>query len=231
MSMHYLDRTSVEAPLCLNNYDYQTQTWNDFGGPCKELLRGALVELQGIPGVTTEDGAEYGVRCAYCEGAIRHQGHIEHFRRKNPNHFPELAFVWTNLFLACGSQSHCGHYKDRPLAPPYDPNILIKPDEHDPEQFLYFHSSGEVRIRAELNDDADRQRASRTIRVFGLNDPALSGARANAVSIYRKRILGDLDEIASWSPQDREAYLQCEIEATRWEPYATTIKHFLLKSN
>lgn len=34
-------------------------------------------------------------------------------------------------------------------------------------------------------------------------------------------------ELASWPPEDRRADLSEEIEQTRWEPYATTMKHFL----
>lgn len=227
--MHYLDRATVQAPACLNNYDHATQSWDDFAAACKQQLRAALVAMQGIPGVTTDEAEEYGVRCAYCESAIRHEGHIEHFRRKNPAHFPELTFVWTNLFLACGSQEHCGHFKDRKGASPYDPAHLIKPDVDDPEKFLYFHSTGEVRVSAGLRELDDQQRAHETIRAFGLNSPALSGQRATSVSLYKKKVLGDLDEIALWPQRDREDYLQGEIQATRWEPYATTIKHFLMK--
>lgn len=227
--MHFLDRAAVQAPACLAEYDHATQTWDDFGGACKAQLRAALVSIQGIPGVTTDEAEEYGVRCAYCESAIHHEGHIEHFRRKNPAHFPELTFAWVNLFLVCGSRSHCGHFKDRKGAPPYDPARLIKPDEDDPEKFLYFHSTGEVRVRAGLRQLDDQQRAHETIKAFGLDSPALSGQRSTSISLYKKKVLGDLDEIASWPQQDREDYLLGEIQATCWEPYATTIKHFLMK--
>ncbi len=227
--MHKLHRTGVTPPTCLDAYDYQNQGWDDLAADCKRQLRVALVEMQGIPGVTTQDAEEYGLRCAYCEGAIYHQGHIEHFRRKNPKHFPELTFVWHNLFLACGSHEHCGHYKDRPNAPAYNPEQLIKPDEHDPEQCFYFHSSGEVRIREGLNTE-DRYRATETIRVFGLDNRTLAGSRRAALSQYRQRVLGELDEMASWEPALREEYFRAEIEATRWDPYATTIKHFLQRS-
>lgn len=44
---------------------------------------------------------------------------------------------------------------------------------------------------------------------------------------YRKIKEADLQEIASWSQDEREAYLRAEIVATQWDPYATTIKHFL----
>lgn len=224
--MHKLDRAAIAPPICLAAYDYRTQNWEDLASECKRQLRAALVQMQGIPGVTTPDANEYGLRCAYCEGTIFHEGHIEHFRRKNPAHHPELTFAWPNLFLACGAHMHCGHYKDRRGAPAYNPAQLIKPDEHDPEHYLHFHSSGEVRVRGGL-DANDAQRASETIRVFGLADRALAGARAKVLNIYKKRVMADLDELVDWPHEDRQAYLTEEIEATCYEPYATTIHHFL----
>ena len=195
--MNKLNRAAIAAPTCLQTYNYKVHSWSDLGAICKRELRAALVEMQGIPGVTTPNANEYGLRCAYCEGPIFHEGHIEHFRRKNPRYFPELTFDWDNLFLACGSKDHCGHFKDRIGALPYDPAQLIKPDQHDPEKYLYFHSSGEVRVREKLNA-ADAFRAAETIRVFGLDEPTLNGQRARALSVYRKSIVDDLDELASW---------------------------------
>lgn len=225
--MHKLERADVNAPACLAEYDYQTQKWADFGGNCKKQLRFALFQMQGIPGITVENAAEYGLRCAYCEGGIYNEGHIEHFRRKNPKlGFPELTFEWSNFFLACRANTHCGHFKDRRSAPPYNPDLLVKPDEHNPEHYLYFHSSGEVRAQANLNEE-DKKRATETIRVFGLDNKVLEGARARAVSGYRKIKAGDFEELVSWDPADINDYLQGEIEATRWHPYATTIKHYL----
>lgn len=224
--MHTLDRSVAAAPACLGAYDYQTHTWEDLDSACKRQLRFALFQMQGIPGVVSEDAKEYGLRCAYCESAIRHEGHIEHFRRKNPHHFPQFTFDWNNLFLACGSRKHCGHYKDRKGAAAYDANDIIKPDQDDPEHYLYFHSNGEVRERSELNA-TDAHRACETIRVFGLDDGALAGARRAALKSYRNKILSDLAELESWAPPDRALYFAAEIEATRWDPHATTIKHFL----
>lgn len=222
--MHKLDRSSVAAPGCLDDYDYKTQTWDDFGGACKKALRAALVQMQGIPGVAA------GVRCAYCEGLIFYGGHIEHFRRKSLKHYPELTFDWNNLFLACDARTHCGHHKDRRSAPAYDPNQLIKPDEDDPDVFLYFHSSGEVRVRGKLsagNDLRAKAKAEVTIQVFCLNDSTLVAERARAVSEYRKMKSDDFEELASWEEVDRREYFESEIEATRGHPFATTIKHFL----
>lgn len=224
--MHKLDRAASQPPDCLGSYDYNMQKWSDLAAPCKSALRAALVLMQGQPGVTTPEANEYGLRCAYCEGPIFHMGHIEHFRRKNPHHFSELTFDWNNLFLACGSQNHCGHYKDRPDAHLYNPNNLIKPDDSDPDRYLYFHSSGSVRPRTGLNED-DSRCAAETIRVFGLDSCVLSGARSRVLTTYKRRIFDDLDELEAWPEKERNDYLSGEIEATRWEPYATTIKHFL----
>lgn len=226
--MHKLDRATATPPVCLGTYNYKTQTWDDLDSGCKRALRAALVQMQGIPGVTTANANEFGLRCAYCEGTIHNAGHIEHFRRKNKQHFPQLTFAWDNLFLACGSYTHCGHFKDRNGAPAYNPSSLIKPDMHDPDHYLFFHSSGEVRSRAGLSQ-SDEHCAKETIRVFGLDCSGLCGRRRSAVSTYKKKILEELEIISGWTDAERNEYLTEEIEATQWEPYATTIKHFLQK--
>jgi uncharacterized protein (TIGR02646 family) len=175
-----------------------------------------------------DDKAKFilGLRCAYCEGIIFYGGHIEHFRRKNPAHFPQLTFAWSNLFLACGSNDHCGHYKDK-KGRSYDPNDLIKPDDHDPNDYLYFHSSGEVRVRnREGIADVDQRRAQETIRVFNLNEPGLKGARARALEAYKKRSPSIIDDLMEFEPDEREVFIQQEIEATRWDPFSTTIHNF-----
>ena len=149
--MHKLGRATVQRPACLDNYDWNLHSWDDFQGQDKKTVRLALQRIQGRQ-IAADDADDevyvvIGLRCAYCESQVYYGGHIEHFRRKNPAHFPQLTFEWTNLFIACASKEHCGHYKDRPRALPYDPDDLIKPDEHDPDDYLYFHSSGEVRVR------------------------------------------------------------------------------------
>ncbi|WP_147164778.1 retron system putative HNH endonuclease, partial [Pararhodospirillum oryzae] len=151
--------------------------------------------------------------------------HIEHFYARGIDE--DQVFVWENLFLSCEEKKHCGHYKDRSGHQTYDPSFLIKPDEENPEDFLFFHSSGEVRPRNNLTED-DRRRAEETIRVFGLNAPVLKGKRAQAAKGFRKSLEQDLDTLASWPEEERRDYLYSEIEARRGEPYATTLKHCLL---
>lgn len=221
--MRRLDRASFLPPICLAMYAYPGHTWDDLSQACKAALRQVLSKMQCADPVVMPHGS---LNCAYCESPIRHAGHIEHFRRKNPAHFPQLTFDWDNLFLSCDAKSNCGHYKDRPKAPAYNPADLIKPDQDDPDQFLYFHSTGHVRCRQGL-DAFKANRASETIRVFGLDNGTLTGARRKALQFYRNKVLADLDELASWSPADRNAYLAGEVEDAVGQSFSATIRHFL----
>ncbi len=218
--MHKLDRAAVAAPVCLSAYMHGTHTWDDIGiiPNHKDEIRQQLEQLQGR-------------RCAYCEGSLDILGqHIEHFRRKNAAHFPELTFDWDNLFWSCDVVDHCGHYKDRPSGDPYDPNRLIKPDQHDPQSYLYFHSSGEVRVRPHLSN-ADSDRAFETIRVFNLNQPALMALRRRALKMYADRNPDMLETLMSFDELDRRNFIEDEIQATRNDPHWTVICHFFEKAH
>jgi uncharacterized protein (TIGR02646 family) len=174
--MHKLDRALVTEPACLAQYDHKRQTWDDLRDDHKREIREALEVMQQM-------------RCAYCEGAYySHDRHIEHFRRKNSGQFPELTFIWTNLFLSCDAdnQEHCGHYKDR-KGSPYNPEDLIKPDDDEPDDYLYFHSSGEVRPWSGI-DEARERRAKETIRVFNLNYPSLNDENISKWRLRTKEI-------------------------------------------
>ena len=232
--MHKINRSSVSRPACLDKYDWNTQTWDNLIGQDKKTIRLTLQSMQGQQIVDDDSDDEQpfilGLRCAYCESQVYHGGHIEHFRRKNPLHFPQLTFEWTNLFIACDSKEHCGHYKDRSKAPSYNPDDLIKPDEHDPDDYLYFHSSGEVRVRhRDGMTEHDRRRGDETIRVFHLNCGCLEGARYNALKQYRDRNTGLLEALMDCNENDRQSFIADEIEATKWEPFWTTIRHFFQK--
>ena len=234
--MHKLNRAAVQRPACLDNYDWNSQTWKNLHSNIQDnrTVRLSLQSMQGQQIVNeAADDEQYvilGLRCAYCEGQIFYGGHIEHFRRKNPAHFPQLTFEWTNLFIACGSTVHCGHYKDRPKAPHYDPDNLIKPDEHDPDDYLYFHSSGEVRVRhRDGMTDNDRHRVAETIRVFHLDCGRLKGARRKALKQYLDRNTGILEALMDFDENDRQVFIGEEIEATNFEPFSTTIRHFFEK--
>ena len=54
--------------------------------------------------------------------------------------------------------------------------------------------------------------------------------RRKAAKAYMDKNTNIIEELMAWDQQEREEYISQEIEATRWEPFATTIKHFLLKA-
>jgi uncharacterized protein (TIGR02646 family) len=231
--MHKLDRAAVPRPSCLDDYDCLSQKWEDLKGDNKRSVRLSLQRIQSQQVVTADadDEVEFvlGLRCAYCECQIFHGGHIEHFRRKNVAHHPELTFEWTNLFLACGSTEHCGHYKDHG-GEPYNPDELIKPDVHEPDDYLYYHSSGTVRVRHRTTmSDGDRRRGEETIRVFHLDCGHLRGARHRALKQYLGRNAGILEALMGFDENDRQLFIDQEINATKWEPYWTTIRHLFQK--
>lgn len=214
--MHKIDRSAVPHPICLNQYNHPAHRWDNLNAQCKREIRESVIAL------SSQQNAY--PRCAYCEGPVYHEGHIEHFRRKKK--FPELTFEWENLFFSCDGRYHCGHYKDRKDAPPYNPDNLIKPDIDDPDNFLYFSSNGEVWVRNGLNK-TDAERALKTIDVFGLNDPVLVANRKKSLDQYKK----DLDLLLSFfeeRPEDTINYINNEIEENKRHPYSTTIKHFFL---
>ena len=86
-------------------------------------------------------------QCAYCEQAITPEGdksHIDHFRRKAGHLFPELEFVYNNLYVSCISDEHCGRFKDSKLTSKEEFNNLIDPAVDDPREFFSFATTGEI---------------------------------------------------------------------------------------
>lgn len=234
--MHKLDRSAVTAPSCLSAHDFRTQSWDELTPACKASVRTALKHMQGKPVDPNNPGTQetdfIRVRCAYCEAEVRHEPHIEHFRRKgrsHPNGYPELTFAWENLFISCTSRDHCGHFKDHGSRGAYEAEDLIKPDEHEPDAYLYFHSTGAVRVRdnGAGMSVAELRRAQETIRVFNLSSPRLESARARAVTNYLSSGTEILETLQSWSLEDRRAYVESELAETRWDAHSTVIKHLL----
>ena len=93
-----------------------------------------------------------------------------------------------------------------------------------------FHSSGEVRVRNRVNmSGQDRRRGDETIRVFHLNCGVLRGARHRSLKHYLGRSTGILEALMGFNQNDREVFIGEEIEATKFEPFWTTIRHFFEK--
>lgn len=197
-------------------YSYKTTTWDQFKGDCKADVRNALEAMN------TDLG---GPLCSYCESEItaNKSWHIEHLHRKRDS--PDRTFDWSNLFLCCESKHHCGHFKDRVSGPAYIPADLIHPDLDDPDEYLQFYSSGEVKSRDDLSV-SQRKKADVTIMVLNLNSLSLKGRRSATASRAKAVVLKELEFLESLSEAERREYLSEEIQSFRGSAYPTVARHF-----
>lgn len=112
-----------------------------------------------------------GARCAWCDIPVVHAGSIDHFRPKS--RFPELGYVWDNLFPACaGCQKRQDRWDDR----------LLRPDDLTysfERYFKYDASTGRIEPSPTAGP-VDSERAEVTIALFRLNDPGLVASRRDA---------------------------------------------------
>lgn len=175
-----------KGPRCLSVRQNTSQNWQDLTPQDRDDIWEALLEMQGK-------------RCAYCESKLRRtHRHIEHFQPQKSA--PNQRFQWSNLFGSCNSRSHCGHYKDRPKAPAYDSNKLIRPDHEDPHKALNFLQSGKIAPHHH-NSPRDKLRGETTVQVLGLNDRKLQ-AKRRAVARECLREVTALDELIHWLFED-----------------------------
>lgn len=111
----------------LSNNDWQP-TYDNLQNPQKQAVFQSLLEEQGYI-------------CCYCERELRDNDyHIEHFKPKDNNLFPELQLEYSNLLCSCqrntqqGDPLHCGNSKGNW----FDANFLISPlDQTCEQQFIY----------------------------------------------------------------------------------------------
>jgi uncharacterized protein (TIGR02646 family) len=208
--MRKLNR-DVEPPAGLASYQHGRDNWGN-GIPSKEHRDEIWEKLN----------AMQGERCAYCEATISLPNcHIEHFRQRSRH--PRSTFDWRNLFGSCNRKDTCGHMKDSCGNYPHE--VLIKPDEEDPEKFLVFTPNGSVQPRANL-DAEDKNRAEQTIRIFGLEGALTQMRKAHTMGYLQTAL--DIAELAQECPEeDWLAILQDELLQTENLPFATAIKHVL----
>ncbi len=211
--MHKLQRGS--APACLSHYQHGRDNWDVVCPNDKAKIWQALEAMQSQ-------------RCAYCEAAIAEGNRqIEHFVQKARD--PRVTFKWDNLFGSCKRNDSCGNHKDHRAAP-YNPADLLKPDLDDPDHYFVFVADGTIQIRADLND-ADRQRASETLRIFNLDAEhgALRRMRYTAAIGY-VQIAEELWSLCDeFSEDEWQQLLDDELAATAHLPFVTVIRHTLCR--
>ena len=166
--MNKVDRNKVDKPICLVE---KAEKWTvDFIEKRKIKPRywnWHQYKKQKVEHILTEAlTIVFEKRCAYCEIRPLVKGgekpSIDHFKPKSI--YEELAFEWTNLFLAC---YQCQEYKGNNY-PDIEP---LKPDtlEYD---FDYWFEINWATYEIQSNpqrDEEEQARATETIKWLGLN--------------------------------------------------------------
>lgn len=204
--MIYVNRLPSPAILEENAEDW-TQT----------LLYGTALEKKNVmkkyrdPAIKQALTEMFNGKCAYCESQIEHidYGDIEHFKPKSL--YPNLAFVWSNLLLAC---SICNRtYKKTQFPLETEEGPLVDPSLEDPANHLKFASDTKLQKAIVLGKDA---RGDTTQKTLGLNRPKLVDKRSRYV--VKMRLLweyravnpeaADVLRKAAASDQEYSAFVQ-----------------------
>lgn len=130
--------------------------------------------------------------CIYCEGRLdEEEGHIEHIKSKGLN--PPLTFVYDNLAHSCDSPGHCGHLKKRQVLP-------VEPRPGCNRFFVLMAQDGKL-IPTPGLPQGESQQAKDTLRILGLNVPALARQRksfADAIRYLSSK--AEVDEFLTRAP-------------------------------
>jgi uncharacterized protein (TIGR02646 family) len=114
--------------------------------------------------------------CVYCEGVLGlDDGHVEHIKSKGLN--PPLTFAYDNLAHSCNGPGHCGHHKKRQVLP-------VEPRLNCNRYFSLMGLDGKL-VPAVGLTDPERNHATESIRILGLNAPALAWQRRGYVESVR----------------------------------------------
>ncbi|HBR2024960.1 TIGR02646 family protein [Klebsiella quasipneumoniae] len=168
--------------------------------------------------------------CAYCECSLERK-HVEHFRTRR--RFNNLTFDWNNLFGSCGDTrikggwDRCGIYKDNG-AGEYEVDLLVKPDEDIPDEYLLFLTTGRVVPAKGLNGQK-LLKAQETIRVFNLNgDPSLVGRRKTTLSYVLDEVKTLYDAYDELDEEFWHEMLDDALQAISHTEFSTALRHVWL---
>ncbi|MBA6353542.1 MULTISPECIES: retron Ec78 anti-phage system effector HNH endonuclease PtuB [unclassified Colwellia] len=217
--MKKLDRNIAQQPACLSNFTSPPDTWDN-------------VVLRDKWGIWSELYKIQDRFCVYCESPAEQgagKGHIEHFFHKGCAAYSHLTFSWPNLFGCCDSNEHCGHYKDQDLPGgiprDYDPSLVLKPDEDEPDDYLKFLSTGTIEEKSGLNCE-QKARATETITALNLKAVKLVTSRRSQIKLFENRVLALfelVDQLGLTQEEFEAQFLEIEIESQS-EAHRTAIR-------
>ncbi|MFK5947757.1 MAG: HNH endonuclease [Methylococcales bacterium] len=116
-------------------------------------------------------------KCMYCESKISHIdfAHVEHFKPKANDKFPDLKFVWENLGYACPK---CNNEKSDKF---HNDTPYIDPYSEEPSE--YFYVAGALLL---IKNGSERSEIS--IKDIDLNRPDLLEKRLEKINEIQKAI-------------------------------------------
>lgn len=162
---------------------------------------------------------EQGNICCYCERRlIENDFHIEHFKPKDPELYPELELVYENFLCSCqrnlkkGDPRHCGNSKENW----FHEELMISP--LDPSCETRFEYSFDGKIKAA---NANDQGAVVTIEKLNLHIDKLNTARKNVIGVFLDEALteGELQLLI------QNYLVEKEDNEGKYNEFYTTIKY------
>lgn len=128
--------------------------------------------------------------CSFCDGYPMEGSSkepVEHFKPKNGDGFPEEAFTWGNLYYACEycQSSKLQDWDDK----------LLRPDSNDYScaRYFDFDSTNGVMRANPAAEAPDQDRASTTIRLYGLDDPVRQRRRREELRKWQRSTEKEID--------------------------------------
>lgn len=129
--------------------------------------------------------------CAYTglwigEGTTR-TAHLDHFRKKVL--YPELTFVWKNLFAAAKCDKWGSDYKDSLISGPRHKADMMyesfwSPLEANLTEKFWYRTDGEIEPHPTLPEE-EKTIAAQTIQMYNLNDGELKNRRRSLMRQVR----------------------------------------------
>jgi len=161
----------------LKNDDWQP-TYSNLQNPEKEKVFESLLDEQGYI-------------CCYCERELKNQNyHIEHFKPKDKNKFPELQLDYDNFLCSCQRNTkhrvrlHCGNSKDNW----FDDRLLVSPLDSNCEAKFIYTADGHIKP-----SDSNDSSAVTTIEKLKLDIDKLVNLRNKAIEPFIDENLNDED--------------------------------------
>lgn len=161
--------------------------------------------------------------CCYCECAISHNTHIEHFFEQSD--YQDKMYNYENFLLSCQGEIanntlrlQCGHAKEqsRHAGEPVNYDLLLNPMQDNTALFFY-NASGI--IEAKTTEKADIERVEYTCNRLNLNNSGLVEERVDTI----ERIEVALRDL-SLAEQKKLITILLDENQMELEPFHSTIK-------